>query len=92
MEGIDKHSLYRASHMRPERREKWSRVVFMVQTRDNGDEVECKCRLFEHMGMLCCHILKVTNSADLSQKAEQQVELISEKGNRKGLKFLMFTR
>ncbi|XP_037413928.1 protein FAR1-RELATED SEQUENCE 1-like [Triticum dicoccoides] len=59
VEEIEKHSLYKAMHTRPEKREKWSRVVFMVKMLSVGEEFECECGLFEHMGMLCCHVLKV---------------------------------
>lgn len=56
---IEKNALYKAAHTRPDKREKWSRVMFMVRMQDNGDHFDCECGLFEHMGMLCAHVLKV---------------------------------
>lgn len=59
IEELDKGRLYRATHAQAERREKWSRVVYEVQIQENGEIFECECGLFEHMGMPCCHMLKV---------------------------------
>lgn len=56
---LEKDALYKATHTRPDKREKWSRVVFLVRMHDNGEQFECECGLFEHMGMLCAHVLKV---------------------------------
>jgi len=38
---------------------KWTRVVYEVKILDDGEKFECECGLFEHMGMPCCHMLKV---------------------------------
>lgn len=64
---VEKNTLYRTTHTRQERREKWSRVVFMVKMLDNGSEFDCECGLFEHMGMLCCHILKVMDYLGMTE-------------------------
>lgn len=59
IEELEKGNLYRATHTQAERREKWSRVVYEVRILENGASFECECGLFEHMGMPCCHMLKV---------------------------------
>lgn len=58
-EELEKGKLYRATHTHAERREKWARIVYEFQILDNGGKFECECGLFEHMGMSCCHMLKV---------------------------------
>lgn len=59
------NELYRATHIRSERREKWSRAVFLVKMIDNGAEFECECGMFEHLSILCCHVLKVCTSKEI---------------------------
>lgn len=61
VERLEENLLYRVRHTQADRREKWSRVVFTVSVKDDGQFFDCECGLFEHMGMLCCHALKVTN-------------------------------
>jgi hypothetical protein len=58
-EEVEKDKLYLTTHFQADKREKWSRVRFLVKVRDNREEFECECGQFEHMGMLCCHILRV---------------------------------
>ena len=43
-----------------ETREKWSRVEYEVNVREDGEAFMCVCKQFEHTGMLCCHAVKVT--------------------------------
>lgn len=59
------NELYRATNTQSKRREKWRRVVFLVKMIDNGAEFEYKCVLFEHMSMLCCHVLKICTSKEI---------------------------
>ncbi|PNT78145.1 hypothetical protein BRADI_1g74432v3 [Brachypodium distachyon] len=53
------NKLYQARHVHGEPREKWYRIDYQVRVDDKGNSYNCKCGLFEHMGMLCCHALKV---------------------------------
>ncbi|XBH56596.1 hypothetical protein VPH35_078387 [Triticum aestivum] len=48
---LEKDALYKETHTRPDKREKWSRVVFLVRMHDNGEHFECECGLSEHMPM-----------------------------------------
>jgi hypothetical protein len=57
--------VYFATNIQAEKRELWSRVRFKVTVGDNREEFECECGQFEHMGMLCCHILKVVGGFSL---------------------------
>jgi hypothetical protein len=50
---------YITVHMDVETRERWSKLVFPVHVDKEKDEYKCVCKLYEHMGILCSHILKV---------------------------------
>ena len=50
---------YVARHNDADKREKWSKVDFEVSISDDGDWFDCECGQFAHMGMQCCHGLKV---------------------------------
>lgn len=39
------------THTGASRREKWSTVVFDVKMLVDGEEFECECGMFAHMGM-----------------------------------------
>jgi hypothetical protein len=60
VEEVEKNKLYRTTHTDAARREKWSRVVFVVKMLDDGAEFDCECGMFAHMGMLCGHALKAS--------------------------------
>jgi hypothetical protein len=60
VEEVEKGKLYLAKHTKPHKREKWSRVVFEVKLVDDGELFECECGLFEHMGIVVCHAIKVS--------------------------------
>jgi hypothetical protein len=49
--------VYVAKHCDSESREKWCRVQFKVSV--NGGYYRCECGMYEHMEMLCCHVVKV---------------------------------
>ena len=48
-----------ATHLNAEKREKYLKSVFEIEVSDEGDYYTCECGLYEHMGMVCCHIIKV---------------------------------
>ncbi|CAN6171129.1 unnamed protein product [Urochloa humidicola] len=50
---------YLAKHIRSDCRESWSQVEFEVTIRAEDGAVVCECGLGEHMGMPCCHAVKV---------------------------------
>jgi hypothetical protein len=54
---------YVATHINAEKREKYMKSVFEVEVSFEGDFYTCECGLFEHMGMVCCHIIKVSNNS-----------------------------
>lgn len=60
VEEIEKHKTYMAIHSEAEKREKWCRVSYKVTILDGGDEFDCECGQFPHMGLLCSHILKLS--------------------------------
>lgn len=70
---MEKSKLYRATHTQAEMREKWCRVVYDVRMIDNRAKLECECRLFEHMGMACCHMLKVMDVLGFTEILQQLI-------------------
>ncbi|XBI57134.1 hypothetical protein VPH35_038600 [Triticum aestivum] len=56
VEEIVKHI---ARHNDAEKCEKWRVVDYKVTMLDDGEWFECECGQFTHMGMVCCHALKV---------------------------------
>lgn len=54
----EKGKAYLVRHIRTDRQERWSQLEFHVTIRDDGTVV-CECGLGEHMGMPCCHAVKV---------------------------------
>ena len=50
---------YITVHMDCDTRENWSKLEFPVHVNEDEEEYRCICRLFEHMGILCSHIIRV---------------------------------
>ncbi|PNT66771.1 hypothetical protein BRADI_3g16812v3, partial [Brachypodium distachyon] len=50
---------YLTVHSDASRREKWSKVHYEVTISDDGGQYTCECGLAEHMGMICCHSIRV---------------------------------
>jgi hypothetical protein len=55
----EKGKAYLAWHIRSDRQESWSQVEFEVIIRAENGAVVCECGFWEHMGMPCCHAVKV---------------------------------
>lgn len=50
------------SHDNPAKRAHWARVHFKVEVIGDFERYICECGLYEHFGMLCCHVLRVRGS------------------------------
>ena len=59
VEELEKGKLYLVIHTEAARREKWCRVSYKVNVLEGGEEFDCECGQFAHMGLLCSHVLKV---------------------------------
>ena len=59
MEEIEKGKRCVAIHNDAVLREKWCRTSYNVTVIEGGEEFDCECGQFAHMGLLCSHILKV---------------------------------
>lgn len=64
---VEKMRKYVTTHNNAAKREKWSRVVFEVTMKGDCSEFECECGQFEHMGMLCPHVLRVMDMLHLEE-------------------------
>ncbi|CAM0958600.1 unnamed protein product [Alopecurus aequalis] len=50
--------LYSVTHVDASKRERWSRISYQVEVKEQGS-LHCECRMYEHMGMLCCHAIRL---------------------------------
>ncbi|XBJ23647.1 hypothetical protein VPH35_001735 [Triticum aestivum] len=62
---ITPKKLYRATHVNAEKRSKYCKTDFEIEITDDGEKYICQCGLFDHMGMVCCHIIKVMMVLDV---------------------------
>lgn len=46
-------------HSNAEYVQRFRRAEYIVAKKNNGEQYECECGLYEHFGLLCCHILRV---------------------------------
>ncbi|XP_044371779.1 uncharacterized protein [Triticum aestivum] len=53
-----KNRSYLAIHTEVERKEKWCRVSYKVTMMEGGDDFDCECGQFAHMGILHTHVLE----------------------------------
>lgn len=47
-------------HACPDIVERYRRSEFKVQSINGGEKYICDCGMYEHSGLLCCHILRVS--------------------------------
>ncbi|RLN11387.1 hypothetical protein C2845_PM09G08740 [Panicum miliaceum] len=45
-------------HVRPDIVERYRRSEFKVNSVENGLQYHCDCGMYEHVGLLCCHVLR----------------------------------
>lgn len=50
---------YRLDHVDPLSCDKWYRASYMVDIREDGGYYQCECGMWDHMGILCCHSIRV---------------------------------
>jgi hypothetical protein len=56
---IEPRKKYIAVHINPEARQDWHKSRYLVTVSEDGGYYSCECGRYEHMGMVCYHILKV---------------------------------
>ncbi|XP_047093485.1 protein FAR1-RELATED SEQUENCE 5-like isoform X2 [Lolium rigidum] len=64
---------YVATHINAAKRERYLKSVFEIELSPEGDFFSCECGLFEHMGMVCCHIIKVMSELRLSEIPKRHI-------------------
>jgi hypothetical protein len=52
-------SVFMVVHDKAKRRERWAKVEFSVRVHDAGGFFECDCGLYSHLGIVCCHTIRV---------------------------------
>ncbi|XP_044346392.1 protein FAR-RED IMPAIRED RESPONSE 1-like [Triticum aestivum] len=73
VEEVVKRKKYIARHNNAEKREKWIKVEYKVNISDDGDWFDCECGQFAHMGMLCCHALKVMDHIGVQEIPKRHI-------------------
>jgi hypothetical protein len=68
VEEVEHKKKYVAAHINPGAMKDWYKNRFAVEVHEDCSYFVCECGRFEHMGMICCHILKVTNVLTLAFK------------------------
>lgn len=53
-------NFYVVSHNSPGERPGWAKVDFKVYVLDDGSRYYCECGFYEHLGILCCHTIRVS--------------------------------
>jgi hypothetical protein len=46
-------------HDKAKKKERYARAEFTVKMEEGGEFFECHCGHYSHMGILCCHIIRV---------------------------------
>jgi hypothetical protein len=54
------NTLFTVRHTNAEYVQRYRRLEFRVVSVNKGERYECECGLYEHFGLLCCHILRVS--------------------------------
>ncbi|XP_048556192.1 protein FAR1-RELATED SEQUENCE 9-like [Triticum urartu] len=73
VEEIEKKKKNIARHNDALKREKWSKVEYEVTISDEAGWFESECGQFAHMGMLCCHALKVINHVGVPEIPKRHI-------------------
>ncbi|WVZ54517.1 hypothetical protein U9M48_005303 [Paspalum notatum var. saurae] len=64
----DDCSVFRVKHNHAEFVERFRRPEFEVRSINNGQAFECECGMYEHFGMLCCHVLRKIPPSHIMQR------------------------
>ncbi|KAI5004929.1 hypothetical protein ZWY2020_032172 [Hordeum vulgare] len=73
IEELEPAKVYLLTHRDAAAREKWSKVNYKVIVHEEKCFFECECGSFEHVGMICCHALKVMVHLDIAELPEKHV-------------------
>ncbi|KAE8816279.1 hypothetical protein D1007_06128 [Hordeum vulgare] len=50
---------YCVTHLYADQREAWSKTSYNVKVQEPDNYLQCECGMYEHMGLLCCHAIRV---------------------------------
>ncbi|TVU27405.1 hypothetical protein EJB05_30014, partial [Eragrostis curvula] len=64
---------FQVIHHNDKVRKLWARGVFEVKVEDNCAKYNCECGLFDHFGIICCHIIKVMIHTGVSKIPEAHI-------------------
>ncbi|XP_051224078.1 protein FAR1-RELATED SEQUENCE 5 [Lolium perenne] len=72
-EEIIRGSRYIVVHFDAEKRERWSRGSFEVRRDPQKDFFRCDCGMYEHMGIICSHVIRVLSYLGRTEIPESHV-------------------
>ncbi|XP_034595561.1 protein FAR1-RELATED SEQUENCE 5 isoform X3 [Setaria viridis] len=64
---------YRLDHVDPLSCDKWYRSSYMVDVREDGGYYQCECGMWDHMGILCCHSIRLMMQLMVRKIPEQHL-------------------
>ncbi|CAN6372782.1 unnamed protein product [Urochloa humidicola] len=64
---------YVVSHHNPSERPKWAKVAYKVFVLDGGARYYCECGFYEHIGILCCHTLRLMLQLNIREIPEAHI-------------------
>lgn len=71
---VERKKKYIARHNDAEEHEKWSKVDYEMTISDDGEWFECECGHNDtHMGMMCCHALKVMDYVGVQEIPKRHI-------------------
>jgi len=73
LQEVETRRVYLAEHVDAVSREKWCKVAYRVNVAEDLFLFECECGIFEHSGMVCCHVLKVMIHLKLRTVPEKHI-------------------
>lgn len=66
-------SVFLVVHDKAKLRERYARVEFTVHVEDGGGFLECDCGLYSHLGILCCHSIRVMLQLGISRIPDRHI-------------------
>lgn len=64
---------YCVTHLFAERRESWSKTSYNVKVDQPENIFKCECGMYEHMGLLCCHAIRVMAHLKFTKIPEEHI-------------------
>uniref|UniRef100_A0A8I6WQ28 Protein FAR1-RELATED SEQUENCE n=1 Tax=Hordeum vulgare subsp. vulgare TaxID=112509 RepID=A0A8I6WQ28_HORVV len=64
---------YCVTHLYADQREAWSKTSYNVKVQQPDNYLQCECGMYEHMGLLCCHAIRVMAQLRFTKIPERHI-------------------